>query len=78
MENENVARPDLSIPDAVREITDASRQMFAAGERIATDLETIERRFQHAADWREQLSERPWLIIAGALLGGVVLWRLFR
>ncbi len=78
MNAQTSAPSDQSVTGAVHDITDASRQMFQAGERIAANLDTLERRVEHATDWRAQLQERPWLLVVGAVLGGVLLWRIFR
>ena len=72
------AAPAQSATGAIHEITDASRQMFQAGERIAQNLDTLERRVEYATDWQARVAERPWLFIGGAILAGILLSRIFR
>jgi hypothetical protein len=69
---------DESITEAVRDITESSREAFEAGRRISEDLETLERRIQRATDWRARMEQNPLWIVGGAILGGVLLWRFFR
>jgi ElaB/YqjD/DUF883 family membrane-anchored ribosome-binding protein len=67
-----------STTDAVRNITEAGRDLFNAGERIAENLDTLERRVEHATDWRAWVADRPWTAVGAAVLAGVLLWRVLR
>ncbi|HLH40505.1 MAG TPA: hypothetical protein VKX39_15245 [Bryobacteraceae bacterium] len=67
-----------STAEAIRDITESTRQAFAASERIAADLETLERRFKHATDWRARIEENPLWLAGAAVIGGIILWRIFR
>ncbi len=69
---------DESVTESGRDITESSRKASEAGRRISEGLETLERRFQRATDWRSRIEENPLWIVGGAILGGVLLWRLFR
>lgn len=72
------AAPQNSAAAEIHEITNASKEIFEAGERIATNLDRLEQRVEYAMDWKARLAERPWLIVGGAILGGILLWRLFK
>ncbi len=65
------------IAASVKEVTQATKQMFEAGQRMTVNLENLERRVEYATDWKARLAERPWLVVAGAVIGGFVLWRIF-
>lgn len=62
----------------IRDLTDSTRQLFQAGEQVTRNLEELERRAEHATDWRTQIVERPWIAAGIAVLCGVVLWRVLR
>jgi hypothetical protein len=62
----------------IRELTDSTRQLFQAGERVTRNLEELERRAERATDWRTQIATRPWITAGLAVLCGVALWRVFR
>ncbi|MGH9583346.1 MAG: hypothetical protein ACRD4O_10455 [Bryobacteraceae bacterium] len=59
-------------------MTDSTRQLFQAGERVTRNLEELERRAERATDWRRQIANRPWVAAGLVALCGVVLWRVFR
>jgi hypothetical protein len=62
----------------IRDLTDSTRQLFQAGERVTANLEEIERRAQRATDWRAQLAKGSWIPAAFVAVCGIVLWRVFR
>lgn len=68
-------RPAL---ENIRDLTESTRQLFQAGERVTRNVEELERRAQRATDWRAQLAKGSWIPAAFVLVCGVVLWRVFR
>lgn len=67
-----------SATDNVRELTDASKQLFAAGEKLTSNLTELEERVEHALDWRSRLGAHA-LLVAGLGIASVgILWQLFR
>ncbi len=66
-----------SASDNIKEVTQAGKQIFAAGQQLVNNLNELQQRVEHATDWRSQLSERPWLLALVALAGGIVGWRFF-
>lgn len=72
------ATEEPTVTEAVRDITESSKQAFEAGQRISEDLEALERRFHEATDWRARIREHPEWIVVGAVAGGLLLWRIFR
>lgn len=66
-----------SASDNIKEVTQAGKQIFAAGQQLVKNLNELQRRVEHATDLRSQLSERPWLIAVLALAGGLAGWRFF-
>jgi hypothetical protein len=68
---------DRSASDNFRELTQAGKQLFEAGQQLARNLNELQRRMEHATDLKAQLAERPWLIAVVALVGGIVGWRFF-
>lgn len=67
-----------SATENIHELTDSTRQLFQAGERVTRNLEELERRAERATDWRTQIVNRPWIAAGLAVLCGVVLWRVFK
>jgi hypothetical protein len=76
--SEPTTAPGQDVATSIKDITQASRQMFEAGERMTANLEALEQKVEYATDWQSRLAERPWLIVGGAILSGFILWRIFR
>jgi hypothetical protein len=66
-----------STGDNIKELTQAGKQIFEAGQQLVRNLNELQRRMEHATDLKAQFSERPWLIALVALVGGVAGWRFF-
>lgn len=62
----------------IRDLTESTRQLFQAGERVTRNLEELENRAHRAADWRAQLAGGAWIPAAFFVVCGIVLWRVFR
>ncbi|MGH9609042.1 MAG: hypothetical protein ACRD34_05140 [Bryobacteraceae bacterium] len=62
----------------IRDLTESTRELFQAGERVTSNLEELERRAQRATDWRAQLAKGSWIPAAFVVVCGIVLWRVFR
>ena len=69
--------PERTVAETIHALTESSKQLFEAGQRLTDDLAELQQRIVNAANWRNQASERPWLMAGLAVLGGIVLWRLF-
>ena len=63
--------------DTIHAITESTKQLFAASERLADDLEELGMRFSQAADFRAQFQKRPWLLAALTVGGIAVIWNAF-
>ncbi|HEX4232387.1 MAG TPA: hypothetical protein VHZ07_27210 [Bryobacteraceae bacterium] len=63
--------------DTIHAITESTKQVFAASERLAQDLEELSGRICEGADFRAQIAKRPWLVAALTLAGGAVVWNAF-
>ncbi len=66
-----------SVSENIHELTESTRALFAAGERLTENLTELEEKAHRATDLKYQISQRPWLIPVLAVAGGVVGWRLF-
>lgn len=66
-----------STSDNIKELTQAGKQVFEAGQQLFKNLNELQRRVEHATDLKAQFSERPWLIALVALVGGIAGWRFF-
>jgi len=67
--------PTRSATENIRELTDASRQLFAAGERMTSNLNELEQRVERALDWRSRLGDHALLLAGIGLAASVLLWR---
>jgi hypothetical protein len=63
--------------DSIHAITESTKQVFAASERLAQDLEELSSRFAQGAEFRAQISKRPWLVAGLTLAGTAVIWSAF-
>lgn len=74
-------RPDTSAGRTasanIHAITESTKQVFAASERLAAELEELSARIAQGADFRAQIAKRPWLVAALTLGGGAVIWYAF-
>jgi hypothetical protein len=68
---------ERSATDNFKELTQAGKQLFEAGQLLVRNLNELQRRVEHATDLKSQFVERPWLIALVALVGGIVGWRFF-
>ena len=62
-----------STTETIRELTDSSREIFEAGQRVAGDLNELEERMQRAMDWRTQYRQHTTGMLVAAALGGLLL-----
>lgn len=67
-----------SATDNVRELTEASKQLFAAGERLTSNLNELEQRVEHALDWKSRLGEHALLTAGLGIAAFGLLWRVFK
>lgn len=67
--------PTRSATENIRELTDASRKLFAAGEQLTSNLNELEQRVEHALDWRSKLGDHALLLAGVGLAVSVLLWR---
>ena len=50
-----------------------AREIAAEQDALGENLQELETRVRTAADWREQVQRRPWVMVGLAFGGGVVL-----
>jgi hypothetical protein len=62
-----------SATDNIREITEASRQLFEAGKQMTDNLSELSRRVDSAAMAGSQVLKSPWLIAGGAVAAGALI-----
>jgi hypothetical protein len=67
--------PNRSATENIRELTEASRQLFAAGEQLTSNLNELEQRVEYALDWRSRLGDHALLLAGVGLAASVLLWR---
>jgi hypothetical protein len=67
--------PTRSATENIRELTDASRQLFAAGEQMTSNLNELEQRVERVLDWRSRLGDHALLLAGVGLAASVLLWR---
>jgi hypothetical protein len=61
----------------IHAITESTRHVFAASERLAKDLEELSTRLAQGAEFRTHIAKQPWLVAALTLAGAVVIWNAF-
>lgn len=82
-ENEHTTEPlpmdvaERTTSDNIKELTQAGKQIFEAGQQLVRNLNELQQRVEHATDLKYQLRQRPWLIAVVALIGGIAGWRFF-
>jgi hypothetical protein len=67
-----------SASDNVRELTEASKQLFAAGEQLTNNLTELESRVERALDWPSRIGEHALLVGGLGLACSVLLWKVFK
>jgi len=67
-----------STADNIRQLTDASRQLFHAGEQITENLSALSDRVEHASNVGSQILRSPWLVAGGAIVAGTLMIALSR
>lgn len=77
-ENKPASSGNRSATDNIREVTEASKQLFAAGEQLTTNLTELEKRVEHALDWRSKLGDHALLLTGLGIAGVALLWRAFK
>lgn len=79
MDNPSTIHDDQrSATEVMKEVTESSKQLFEAGERVMSDLTSLQERAQRNLDWRAQFAESPLLLLGvafgvGLLLGHAVI-----
>jgi Ser-tRNA(Ala) deacylase AlaX len=66
-----------STTDNIREVTEAAKQLYNAGEQLKENLGELKEKAQHATDVQYQLRERPWLLPIVAVSAGILGWLIF-
>lgn len=73
-ENTPGGAPARSASENIHEVTQASKELFAAGERLSSNLSELEEHVKHAFDWK--LKEHALLIAGIGIAGFALCWRL--
>ncbi|HZQ53716.1 MAG TPA: hypothetical protein VFB14_16060 [Bryobacteraceae bacterium] len=68
---------ERTIAETIHALTEASKELFEAGQRLTDNLAELQQRIANATNWRNQVSDKPWMMAGLAVLGGIVLWRMF-
>jgi hypothetical protein len=75
--NNYTAESEKPTSEVMRDMTESARELFASGERVMRNMEELQDRADDATDWRTQFSRNPMLMLGVALIGGILLARLF-
>jgi len=75
-ENNPAGASHRSATENIREVTQASKQLFKAGKRLSSNLSELEEHVKHAFDWRSKLGEHGLLIAGLGLASFALMWRL--
>jgi hypothetical protein len=75
--NPNTTNMERPTGEMVREVTESSRQMFEAGERVMSDLAALQDRAERTLDLPSRIMENPVALLGLAVGGGVLLGLLF-
>lgn len=62
-----------SATDNIRDITEASKQLFEAGKQMTDNLAELSRRVDHATNIGSEVLKSPWLIAGGAVAAGALI-----
>jgi hypothetical protein len=65
-----------SATDNIREVTQAGKELFNAGEKLTSNLSELEQHVKQAFDWRSKLGEHGLLFAGLGLAGFALMWRL--
>jgi hypothetical protein len=68
---------DRPASEMVREVTESSRQMFEAGERVMSNLTELQERAERTLDWPSRIMQNPVALLGMAVGGGVLLGLMF-
>lgn len=66
-----------SVTENIRDLTESTKELFVAGQKLTDNLNELEQRVERATDWHYQLSKNLWVIAGVAVAGGIVLLRFF-
>lgn len=61
----------------IHAITESTKHVFAASERLAKDLEELSARLAQGAEFRAHIAKQPWLVAALTIAGAAVIWNAF-
>jgi len=64
---------ERSATDNIRELSEASKQLFEAGKQLTDNLAELSDRVEHASEVGSNLLKSPWLIVGGSVLAGLLL-----
>jgi hypothetical protein len=73
-ENTPADASSRSASENIHEVTQASKDLFAAGERLSSNLSELEEHVKHAFDWK--LKDHVLLITGIGIAGFALCWRL--
>jgi hypothetical protein len=62
-----------SAADNIRELTDASKQLLEAGQRMTENLSELSHRLEHAKNVSSEMLRSPWLIAGAAFAAGALI-----
>ena len=61
-----------SVAENIRELTDASKQLFEAGRQMTENLSELSERVERAKTIGSRVATSPWLLAGGAIAVGLV------
>jgi hypothetical protein len=69
----NGGSQERSTADNIRELTQASKQLFEAGKQLTDNLSELSERVEHASEMGSNILTSPWLVAGAAIAAGVLL-----
>jgi hypothetical protein len=64
--------PQRSASENIRELTEASKQLLAAGKQLTDNLTELSEHVEHAKNVSAEVLRSPWLIAMGAIAAGAL------
>lgn len=61
----------------MHDVTQSTKDLFASGQQAMENLEELQYRAERTTDWRTQVVEHPLMAMGVAILGGLLLSRIF-
>lgn len=68
---------DTPASEVVQDALQSTKLALQAGQKAIEDISQMQQKVERSLDWRSQVTDRPWLMLGVAALGGLMLASLF-